>query len=350
MKKAAAPAAVALALALLFALAARGDALVVYCSHDAVFADAILKRFEIETGTRVAVRYDTEATKSLGLVEAILAERERPRCDVFWNNELLGTLDLAEKGLLEPYKGTGWSRIPAAQKDPDGRWTGFAARLRVRIENRGMRSPGEGGTSEDRGGYSQVAIAKPLYGTTLTHYAVLWDRWGPERLKAWHGELRRGGVREMRGNAAVKDAVASGACALGYTDTDDYFEAKDAGMPVAIRPVRVGDAWIPVSMPPAPAPRDEGATICIPNTVAIMHATKRLAAARRLADHLLSGETELALARSKSRQIPLGPVKDSDLPEEVRELRAWAKDAVPLGGLLQARNECVAWLKSGAGE
>jgi DNA/RNA-binding domain of Phe-tRNA-synthetase-like protein len=33
-----------------------------------------------------------------------------------------------------------------------------------------------------------------------------------------------------------------------------------------------------------------------------------------------SAETELALARSKARQVPLGGVDDDELPEEVREL------------------------------
>src|SRR4051812_16561678 len=65
--------------------------LVVYCAHDAIFADSILRDFEKQTGLKVAVKYDTEATKSLGLVELLLREKDAPRCDLFWNNELLGT-------------------------------------------------------------------------------------------------------------------------------------------------------------------------------------------------------------------------------------------------------------------
>src|ERR1700685_384334 len=102
------------------------DALVVYCAHDSVFADAILKRFEEETGIRISVKYDSEATKSLSLVNQLKAERDDPHCDVFWNNELLGTMDLADEGILEPYKGSGYERIPPQYKDDQGRWTGFA--------------------------------------------------------------------------------------------------------------------------------------------------------------------------------------------------------------------------------
>jgi iron(III) transport system substrate-binding protein len=246
----------------------KGDrsALVVYCAHDSIYSEKILRDFEKRTGIPVAIRFDTEATKSLGLTELLIREKDAPRCDVFWNNELLGTLDLQARGILEPYQGAGFARIPSAFKDTAGRWTGFAARMRVCISNTekiGVTPPNLDALipGSDR---SRIGIAKPLYGTTLTHYTVLWRLWGRERLIAWHRDWRRGGVCELNGNAAVKDAVAAGVCYAGFTDTDDFFEAKDDGKPVAMHPVRL----------------DDGKTICIPNTVAIIRGTKRTAAAR----------------------------------------------------------------------
>ena len=216
------------------------DALVVYCAHDKVYAEAILKDFERQTGIRVDVRYDTEATKSLGLVNLIVAERERPRCDLFWNNELLGTVDLHVQGLLEPYKGTGWERLPDKYRDADGHWVGFGARLRVQIVNtQQLSADAETVQSLFTLEPSRAAVAKPLFGTTLTHYTVLWHAWGPERLKAWHHELRLRGIREVDGNGAVKDLVAQGVCDAGLTDTDDFFVALDDGKPVEMLPVRV---------------------------------------------------------------------------------------------------------------
>jgi len=294
--------------------------LTVYCAHDSIYAESILRDFTRQTGIPVAARYDTEATKSLGLTELLVREKDAPRCDVFWNNELLGTLDLQEQGILAPYRGPGWQRIPANFKDADAHWTGFAARIRVEISHVEKAAPFD---------LARFAIAKPLYGTTLTHYSVLWQRWGREKTVAWHRDWRARGVRELRGNAAVKDAVADAACDAGFTDTDDFFAAKDAGKPVTMRPVRL----------------DDGATICIPNTVAIIRGTRRETDARQLVDFLLSAETELALARSKSRQIPLGPVPEDQVPAEVRALRAAASRGVPLTDLLRARNECLKWLK-----
>jgi iron(III) transport system substrate-binding protein len=332
-------AAAAALLALAFALWLWGkpkdDALVVYCAHDAVFAEGVLRDFEQRTGIKVATRFDTEATKSLGLVELLLREKDRPRCDVFWNNEMLGTMDLAEQGVLAPHRGEGWERIPAQFKDPDARWTGFAARFRVHIVNTTKLSIDDPrvvalAQPEVNGDLSRVAAAKPLYGTTLTHYVVWWQAWGADKLRAWHKHTRDLGLRELNGNGAVKDAVAQGACDHGFTDTDDFFDAKDAGAPVAMGPVRLAS----------------GETICIPNTVALIRGARHEAAARKLIDYLLSAETELALARSKSRQVPLGPVTDAQLPEEVRAMRPWVAEGTPLSPLSRARIECLAWLKA----
>ena len=307
------------------------ESLVVYCAHDSIYADSILREFERETGISVAVRYDTEATKSLGLVELLLQEKAHPRCDVFWNNELLGTLQLADEGLLLPYRGSGYERIPAAFKDADGRWAGFAARLRLWIVNTNRLAPTEEAIQQaSHGDLDRMVIAKPLYGTTRTQYTILWKLWGRDKLLAWARDRRARHLREVDGNSMVKDLVSAGVCDLGWTDTDDFFEAHDEGKPVAMLPVRL----------------ENGKTICIPNTVAIIRGTRHLAEAQKLADFLLSEKCELALASAKSRQIPLGPVENTRLPDDVKQLQRWAADGVPLGDLGGANAECLAWLKS----
>ena len=321
------------ALAALFlawwALARRGpESLVVYCSHDAIHAEKILRDFEKRSGIPVAIRYDTEATKSLGLIELLVREKDAPRCDVFWSNELLGMSDLAHREILLSYKGPGWTRMPERFRDPDGAWTGFAARMRVVIYNP-QRVTASQISERPAGELSRFAMAKPLYGTTLTHYTVLWQTLGADGLKAWHKESRARGLLELNGNAAVKDAVAEGVCDLGFTDTDDFFDARDDGKTVAVEPVRLADKR----------------TIVIPNSVAIIRGTRRENEGRRLVDFLLSEETELALSRSKSRQIPLGPVPPDQLPAEVRELAEWAKDGIDLRPLSPARAACLEWLK-----
>ena len=318
----------------------RREALVVYCAHDAVYSEAILRRFERETGIAVDIRFDTEATKSLGLVDRLVSEKASPQCDVFWNNELLGTMALAEQGVLQPYKGPGYARIPETLKHPDGLWTGFAARFRVWIVNR-EKMPETGEALEktltemvlpndtvDAPSLERMAVAVPLYGTTLTQYSAQWHAWGAETLQAWHRDaLKRGLHLERNGNGGVMNRVALGASDVGWTDTDDFFVARDDGRPVDLLPIRI-----------------DGRTLAIPNTVAIIQGAKHRAAAEKLVDFLLSEEVELELARSKSRQVPLGAVKEGTLPEEVRQLKAWVADAADLRPLLPARNACLEWL------
>ena len=307
------------------------DRLVVYCAHDSLYAEKLLHSFQQRTGIPVAVRFDTEATKSLGLVNLLIREKDNPRCDVFWNNQVQGTLDLCERGLLVPYKGPGFRRIPDRFKDPEGHWVGFAARLRVYIVNtHHMAATTQSLEQALAGDLSRMAVAKPLYGTTRSHYTLLWHHWGFDKLASWHHDVRRRGIREVGGNATVKNLVAAGKCDFGWTDTDDFFLAQDEGKPVAMLPLRLED----------------GATICIPNTVSIMKGTGKLAQARKLVEFLLSAETEMALAHSKARQVPLGPIDTRQLKSEVRQLAVWAQDACDLTSLGTSRQDCLDWLKS----
>ena len=68
--------------------------------------------------------------RSAPLVEIVLvdqnrirAEAQRPRCDVFWNNEILNTLRLEKRGLLTAYVPPTAAEFPAHP---------FAVRLRYR--------------------------------------------------------------------------------------------------------------------------------------------------------------------------------------------------------------------------
>jgi len=77
----------------------------------------------------------TESTKTVGLTNLIIAEARRPRCDLFWNNEILNTLRLKEKGLLVPFQPSRAGDLPATFRAKDGTWFGFAARARILIVN-----------------------------------------------------------------------------------------------------------------------------------------------------------------------------------------------------------------------
>src|SRR5215217_884188 len=107
----------------------------IYVSTDRVFSEPILRAYEQKSGVRVNAVYDTEETKSTGLANKLIAEKNRPQADVFWSNEPVRTLVLKQKGVLAPYLSPSAEGIPDGLKDPTGYWTGFSSRMRVIVYN-----------------------------------------------------------------------------------------------------------------------------------------------------------------------------------------------------------------------
>jgi iron(III) transport system substrate-binding protein len=273
----------------------RSGTVTVYTALDREFSAPILEAYAQRTGVRVLPKFDVESTKTVGLTNLIIAEAERPRCDLFWNNEILNTLRLKEKGLLVQFRPAHADALPDTFKAQDGTWYGFAARARVLLVN--TRLVPEAGRPHgladllDPTWQGKTAIAKPLFGTTATHAACLFAAWGPEKARTYFSSLRANGVQVLSGNKQVAQAVGSGQAALGLTDTDDAMGELAAGSPVAIiYPDRQAG---------------ELGTLFIPNTLAVIKGAPFEAAALALADHLLSPEVEAALAEGPSAQIPL---------------------------------------------
>ncbi len=104
------------------------DRVTVYSALDREFSEPLLRDFERRTGIRVLPKFDVESTKTVGLANLIIEEAAAPRCDLFWNNEVLNTLRLKEKGLLARFRPGAAADIPPAFKAKDGTWYGFAAR------------------------------------------------------------------------------------------------------------------------------------------------------------------------------------------------------------------------------
>src|SRR5262245_55767923 len=117
--------------------------IVVYSALDREFAEPVLIEFTRDSNIRVLAKYDDESTKTVGLTNALMQEAGRPRCDVFWNNEIVNTLRLEQKGLLAAYHSPAAEAYPAMYRSPDGTWHGFAARARILIVNTRLVVAGE---------------------------------------------------------------------------------------------------------------------------------------------------------------------------------------------------------------
>ena len=267
---------------------------VIYTSVDQVFSEPILKKFEAKTSIKVKALYDTEAAKTVGLVNRLIAEKNHPRADVFWNSEIIRTILLKRRGILAPYRSANARDIPELFKDPDGYWTGFAGRVRVILVNKDMIAPADyPGSIQDlidpkwRGA---AGFSLPLFGTANTHALSLFQLWGIKKTSNFFLKLKKNDVQILNGNSVVRDRVADGLIKFGFVDIDDAYVAISNGKHVDI--VYPDQSGI--------------GTLLIPNTVALIAGAPHPENGKRLIDYLLSKRVEERLA-FVSMQIPLRP-------------------------------------------
>jgi iron(III) transport system substrate-binding protein len=316
---------------LLAAGACFAETVVAYVALDEMYSRPILDAFEAAAGVEVEAVYDTEAAKTTGLVNRLLAERNRPRADVFWNNEVAQTVVLKDAGALDAYMSPAASAIPARFKDADGYWTGFAARARVIIYNTDLVTdpPKSIRALLDPAWAGKAAIAKPLFGTTATHAAALFAAWGREEAEGFFLGLLKNDIAVLAGNATVRDQVARGAYAWGLTDTDDANGAVEDGLPAK---------WL------LPDQEDDGiGTLVIPNSVALVKGGPNPAGGKALIDYLLSPAVEKRLAELRSMQIPLNPAVEA--PDRVPKLPSIRTMDVPFEAMAAEMPESVAFIR-----
>ena len=287
---------------------------IVYTALDEVFSQPILDQFTKKTGIAVRIKADTESTKTVGLAQAIIAEHARPRCDLFWNNEILHTLRLQQLELLRPAQLAEAAHYPENYRSATGHWHGFAARARVLIVNTHQipksRRPKTLLALVDPLWRDRCGMAKPLAGTTATHAACLFAAWGDEEAKRFFRDVK-GNAQILSGNRDVARRVASGALAFGLTDTDDAMVEIEAGSPVAI-------------VYPDQKEGELG-TLFIPNTLALIKGSAHPTEADELLAYLLRPEVEAQLAAGPSAQIPLhsnSPAKSRvETPQTIRAMQ-----------------------------
>ncbi|MCP5520180.1 MAG: ABC transporter substrate-binding protein [Verrucomicrobiales bacterium] len=240
---------------------------VVYAAQDRVYAEPLLRQFETDTGLKVAALYDSEAVKTVGLANRLLAEREHPVADVFWGNEEFRTRQLAAQQVFLPTNGWfafGWRsrRVMINTNQVD---LADAPKSLLELTNAVWRG--------------HVALAYPLFGTTATHFAALRQHWGDEPWTAWCRGLRANDAFIVDGNSVVARMVARGEAWIGLTDSDDFQVVAGEHATVAELPLN-----------------DE--SLLIPNTVGIVRNGPHPDAARRLAEYLSGPNVARALVEA----------------------------------------------------
>jgi len=233
------------------------NVVVVYTSQDEVFAEPILHQFTAQTGIQVKAVYDSEAVKTVGLVNRLLTEKDRPQCDIFWNNEEFRTRQLAAHGVFRETNA----------------WRPLGYRSRRIVYNTNLlteaKAPKTFSEATNAAWRGKFGLAYPLFGTTATHFQVLRQRWGDARWQAWCRALVANKPFVVDGNSVVVKMVERGEIWAGFTDSDDIASAQREGFPVAAMPMLKNDE-----------------NLIVPNTVGVVRNCPHPASAQRLFDFL----------------------------------------------------------------
>ncbi len=299
---------------------------VLYTSADDQLAKLLADAFTEQTGIRVQILGDTEATKTTGLVARILAEREDPQGDVWWSSEPMGTILLGDSGALKQtgMQGAAAEYWPAELVDEDWRWIGFAERARVIAysTDRVVHPPATMRALIEPEWKGRIGMARPQFGTTRGHMALLHARWGGVAFERWIRGLKANGVRLYDGNASVVRAIAMGEIDIGLTDTDDVFAGQANGWAVDL----VYESHDP---PGTTSNLPSAGPTTIPNTVGIIANSPHPLEAVRLSEFLVSPQSERIIAMSASKNCPVNPELGEEFSGLIDPLREVIRFSYP---------------------
>lgn len=278
--------------------------------------------------------FDTEETKSTGVLNRLIAEANQPQADLFWSGDPVRPFVLIDRGLVKPHTSAVAADLPAAFRAEDGTWTGFAARARVLLVNTNLvtadampRSIRDLADSRWRG---QTAIANPLFGTTTMHIAALFVEWGDEETQRFLTSLRENQVRVASSNGEVKRLVVAGEVAFGLTDTDDAYQAVQSGGPVSV----------------VYPDQDGMGTLFMPTTVVFIKGGPHPEAGRRLIDCLLGAEVERRMAEAAAHMPLRSGVKT---PVSVRRAEDINAMNIDYQRVAETMNRIQPWLREWVG-
>jgi iron(III) transport system substrate-binding protein len=245
------------------------EQVIAYCAQDQVYAEAIFHDFEKETGIKVRAVYDSEAVKTVGLANRLLAERSHPQCDVFWGNEEMRTRQMAAQDVFRETNG----------------WGAFGYRSRRMVINTNVIQLASAPHSllelTNERWHGKFTMAYPQFGTTGTHFHALRQHWGAEPWETWCRMLAANKPLMVDGNSVVVKMVGKGEASIGLTDSDDIAEGESNGLPIM------------------PLPINEE-TLLIPNTVAIIRNAPHPEPAEKLFEYLQSPAIAERLVAAKA--------------------------------------------------
>ncbi len=211
--------------------------LVVYTSRNEQLLKPLFDRYTQETGIKITYLTD----KAPPLMERLKAEGSRSKADVFITVDAGNLWQATNMDLLQPVDSERLrANIPENLRDPENRWFGLSVRARTIIHNPAQAPANTLSTYEDLAdpkwkGKLCLRTSNSVYNQSLV--ATMMASLGAEKteqvVRGWVDNLA---APPMASDNEVIDAIASGRCAVGISNTYYLGRAlrKDGELPVTV--------------------------------------------------------------------------------------------------------------------
>jgi iron(III) transport system substrate-binding protein len=260
------------------------EPLVVYSERAQPLIQPILERYTRASGVPVAWLSDAAPV----LIERLAAEGSATPADLFLAVDAVHLWQAAERGLLAPLRSPALdAAVPAALRDPDGRWFALSQRERVIAHSTERVPPAQLSTYEalsDPHWKGRLCLGSSRQVANQSLVAALIARSGAEQIESVvQGWVRNLAAPPFADDTRLLQAIVAGQCDVGLVDTRHLArrQQEDPALPVTV-------FW--------PNQADAGVHVDITGAGVVAQSAQR-EAAQKLLEWLASAAAQEAFAR-----------------------------------------------------
>ena len=220
--------------------ASNANSLVIYSGREQKLAKPLFKRFEIDTGIDLEVRY----AESPELAATLAEEGDNSPADVFYAQDS-GSIGSIE-GMLAPLPAATLALVEPRFRDEQGRWTGVTGRVRVLIYNteevKAADLPNSVLDVIDKRFRGKLGIA-PTNSSFVAFVSGMRQTIGDKRTLAWLEAVKANEPRIYEKNSQIAEAVGEGEVQYGLVNHYYLYERleKNPDLPIANHLFAPGD-------------------------------------------------------------------------------------------------------------
>lgn len=223
------------------------EEVVLFTAYAEDYVRPLLEPFEKSMGIKVRVISEKgrDGRQRLDLVARLILRRKRggekkkaggaearegnAEADVYWGDEPTRAILLKLYGAAAPYRSAAARDVPRAFRDPDGYWTGFAARVYATVYDETRLPPNKEPRSwKQWSKLPRTAMSRPTAGSAVAFAAFLFAARGPEKARRFFYEAAESGCLFCPDEKTLLRAMMLEDLYAALLDGDDLRAALEA--------------------------------------------------------------------------------------------------------------------------